>query len=624
MEDTRWTRWLGYGLLASMLGLASCAPPSIGVEDLPTAEATLAEIGVRLSQTHSADALTKIATRGEFVLPNLTRAERDALGRNWLRFRVDRPTIVHVASPRESVPFWVADQGFVPTGLTLKVRESKQPWVVSRKIVPAGAVGLGVNALDQTSEAHYCVFLRAVDGSPIAPALLDDGGHWRLTQASEGSSLASGVSLTCVKLPAELRSALLVQPSHDRRHATLLARGRVWKTHVVSGRKPDQVTIAFGLDASRELVWSWRTSPAAARSLVRMRRVGSTEERIIAGDLERVETPDVLNDPVVFRHVVRVSSLEPGTTYTYSVGDGTKEGTSTDATIRTAPVPGGDFRLMYLGDPQCGLEGWGKLLADAYARQPDVGAILIAGDLVDRGNERTNWDHFFLRAAGVFERVPMMPCAGNHEYLDRGPRAYRTFFELPDNGPGPADRDLVYSFEYADALIAVLDSTRAVFDPEEALRQAEWLDQVLANTDRTWKIVMFHHPVYASHTWREYPGLRDAWVPVFDRHRVDLVLQGHDHSYMRTYPLREHRRVGASGSGTVYAVAVSGDKYCEQDLRDYGAVGYTNLSTYQIIDVRARENRLTYRAFDRDGREFDQFVIDKPRRRSDVASGAGP
>ena len=136
-------------------------------------------------------------------------------------------------------------------------------------------------------------------------------------------------------------------------------------------------------------------------------------------------------------------------------------------------------RFLYLGDAQTGLERWGRLLKAAYRRHPDIDFILLAGDLVDRGNERTNWDHFFLRAAGVFDRVPLMPCVGNHEYLDMGPRLYRAFFELPRNGPEGIDSDLVYHFECGDACFAVLDSTLAVCDPAQARRQAEWLDATL-------------------------------------------------------------------------------------------------------------------------------------------------
>ena len=118
---------------------------------------------------------------------------------------------------------------------------------------------------------------------------------------------------------------------------------------------------------------------------------------------------------------------------------------------------------------------------DVCSRRPIAGIpgldfIVLAGDLVDRGNERTNWDHFFLRAAGVFDRVPLMPCVGNHEYLDVGPRLYRAFFELPRNGPDGIDPDLVYHFECGDAFFAVLDSTLAVCDPGQARRQADWLD----------------------------------------------------------------------------------------------------------------------------------------------------
>ena len=43
-------------------------------------------------------------------------------------------------------------------------------------------------------------------------------------------------------LPAELADAILLQPAHAARHSALLATGRVWKTHVVSSSRPDQVS----------------------------------------------------------------------------------------------------------------------------------------------------------------------------------------------------------------------------------------------------------------------------------------------------------------------------------------------------------------------------------------------
>ncbi len=220
---------------------------------------------------------------------------------------------------------------------------------------------------------------------------------------------------------------------------------------------------------------------------------------MVIGESTLLEVRNLLNDRVIRRHRVVVDGLEPDTVYWYSAGDGTDAGWSTWQTVKTGPDRARNVQFLYLGDAQTGLEGWGRLLKAAYRRHPRADFVVLAGDLVDRGNERTNWDHFFLRAAGVFDRMPLMPCVGNHEYLDMGPRLYRAFFELPHNGPDGIDPDLVYHFECGDAFVAVLDSTLAVSDPSQAKRQAEWLDQVLKQTRATWKFVVFHHPVYPSH-----------------------------------------------------------------------------------------------------------------------------
>jgi hypothetical protein len=455
------------------------------------------------------------------------------------------------------------------------------------------------------------VFVQPVEpgATPVLKGI--DPDHWRIVPARDGTSAAFDRVLPIGPLPPGLRGALLLQPAHDRRHATVLARGRVWKTHVESGRAPDQVAVAFGLDPSRNLVWTWRTDPGVRTTALRLAHDGGPV-RTIQGDSRLVESPDVLNDPAIRRHRAMAADLTPGTAYGYSLGDGSPGGWTPWRVVRTGPAQPRSFGFLYMGDPQCGLEEWGKLLSAAHRRHPDAAFLLIAGDLVDRGNERTNWDHFFLRAAGVLDRLPLLPCAGNHEYLDQGPRLYRAFFTLPGNGPARIDSNLVYSFEYGNAFIAVLDSTLAVSDAAMAREQAEWLDDALGRTRALWKFVMFHHPVYASHPERENPALAAAWVPVFDKHHVDLIFQGHDHAYLRTYPLRAGRRAETPAQGTTYLVSVSGTKYYDQRPRAETAVGFTRRSTYQTIDIQVPENRLTYRAWDGDGRELDRLMIEKP------------
>lgn len=595
--------------LALLLGTLPACSSRVPVESLPDTPTTLADVGRRLSRSHSLEDLSLLATRGDRLLAALTRAERDALGRGYLRFRVDRTAEIVVAAPRDAAPFWLADQGFESTPGHL--RGPGGEWALFRKTFGAGWVGLGVNGLDRRPPAHYVVFVRGADGGRVTLSRLNLD-HWSQVSAAEGVSATSDLSGPLRDIPPSLLGTTLLQPEHDQRHAALLATGRVWKTHVASGPASDQVVVSFGHDPQRTLSFTWRTDPGVTKTTLRIAPLADrSSARVVGGGSQVVTTPSVLNDPATRRHRVTVDGLEPGIAYTYALGDGSPGGWSSWQTVRTAPAQPERYSLLYLGDAQCGLEAWGKLLKVARRHRPDAGAILLAGDLVDRGNERTNWDHFFLRASGVFESVPFMPCAGNHEYLDRGPQLYRSFFTLPANGPTGLDSNLVYSFEYGDALIAVLDSTSAVFDPRSARLQAEWLDATLARTTATWKLVMFHHPLYASHPTREYPMLCDAWGPTFDKHHVDLVLQGHDHAYLRTYPLRNNQRVESSEEGTTYVVSVSGDKFVDQAPRDYGAVGFTNVATYQTIDVDVAERRLTYRSWDIGGRERDALVIEK-------------
>src|SRR5262245_5459716 len=101
------------GVLTLTLAVFGCQDRT-PVEKLPSASETLAAAGKRLSHSHSVHELTDLARDGNRVLASLTRPERDALGRNYLRFRIARSAVVEVAAPVGSIPFWLNDQGFVP------------------------------------------------------------------------------------------------------------------------------------------------------------------------------------------------------------------------------------------------------------------------------------------------------------------------------------------------------------------------------------------------------------------------------------------------------------------------------------------------------------------------------
>jgi 3',5'-cyclic AMP phosphodiesterase CpdA len=308
---------------------------------------------------------------------------------------------------------------------------------------------------------------------------------------------------------------------------------------------------------------------------------------------------------VVHRHTAVLSGLRPGTTYLYSVGDGSNAGWSDVAEFTTAPGRVEPFSFVYMGDAQNGLDRWGSLVRTAFRERPDAAFYLMAGDLVNRGNERDDWDSLFHNAAGIYDRRPLVPVLGNHECQGGRPRLYLEQFTLPANGPAGVEPGRAYAFEYSNALFVILDSN---LDPAG---QTDWLERQLAGTQATWKFVAYHHPAYSSAPKRDNARVRELWTPIFDRYHVDLALQGHDHAYLRTYPLKDQRRVDRPQDGTVYVVSVSGTKFYEQAPRDYTEFGLTRVATYQVLDLQVSGPRLVYRAYDLDGTLRDHFVVEK-------------
>ncbi len=285
-------------------------------------------------------------------------------------------------SPSGSVPFWLADQNFVATTIILS-KTAIQPGAFIAKRSSRGWIGLGVNGLDRSPCRPLCRLLSAAGTGGRIAIRLSRGSMKASHQCGEQCSPrpASARRLTrsnrSSRLPPELDGTVMIQPAHAARHSTLVAAGRVWKTHVVSTAIPDQVTIAFGDDPARELVWTWRTSVESPSTAIRVARLQDRVARRAAGSaataqgapgrivrrrIKTVDVPNLLNDPIIRRHRARVDGLEPDTVYQYALGDGTPGGWGPWRAVKTAPGPWRSTKFLYLGDAQTGLERWGRLL----------------------------------------------------------------------------------------------------------------------------------------------------------------------------------------------------------------------------------------------------------------------
>lgn len=386
------------------------------------------------------------------------------------------------------------------------------------------------------------------------------------------------------------------------------AEPEVLVTEFPAGAQPDQVCLTWSGDPATTQTIQWRTSPAIAGGAVQYRPANQPDAapvEVIA-DTRVLEEPRVSNDPVNHRHTVRLEGLTPGTTYVYRAGSG--EAWSPWHDFTTAPAGEIPFSFAYMGDPQLGLDTWGELLRDTFGRQSRVSFFVVAGDNVNRGGNRDEWDKLFHAASGVFDQRPYVPTLGNHDCRPpEGPQLYLDLLTLPENGPASVGPERAYAFHYGNALFVVLDSNDSIET------QAAWLEEQLKASRAVWKFAVYHHPAYSSAPRRDNVEVREIWGALFDRYHVDMALQGHDHGYLRTKPMRAGQAVATPAEGTVYIVSVSGTKLYDVGDYHYAEKTLDHVSTCQVIDIEAGGgNKLTYRAYDASGAVVDEFSIVKP------------
>ncbi|MEI2722153.1 MAG: metallophosphoesterase family protein [Verrucomicrobiota bacterium] len=594
-------------LLATLLAGFAPLPAAAHTDGHPSIHDTVASVIVRMKRDLTADQLTGLTV--PLVEAFLTPEERDILGSEHVRFRVNVPVVVTLVrdSSLGNEPFWLGARGFKATGLKFKL--AKRDFDTWEKEFPAGEIGLGVHNLTGRGN-HYLVLLKpqsagsAVKVTDIYPAQL------RTARFEAGVEPYVDQADKLPTVPAELDGQLLVQTeddsSEDARLVSLFS-----KTQYPATDRVDQVVLTWSADPRTSQTIQWRTSENVKRGVVRyqLKSAGMTLDaksaRTKRATTEPLATPTLVNDPLINRHTAALRGLKPGTTYVYAVGNGSPDGWTAPAEFTTAPAGAAPFSFIYMGDAQNGLDRWGVLLHNAYRARPDAAFYLMAGDLVNRGAERWDWDSFFENAKGVFDRRPIVPVLGNHEYQSADPILYLAQFALLRNGPKTIPPERAYAFEYSNAKFIILDSNL------DAAKQTAWLEKELANTKAMWKFVSYHHPAYSSGGNRDNVDVRKLWTPIFDKFHVDLALQGHDHAYLRTYPMNGQQRVATAKDGTIYTIAVSGTKHYDQAPHDYTEVGFTKVSTYQVLDIQINGHRLIYRAHDVDGKVRDEFVIEK-------------
>ncbi len=387
---------------------------------------------------------------------------------------------------------------------------------------------------------------------------------------------------------------------------------------------PDRIIRTFAADPCRTIAVTWRTDASVAQGLAQIAPAGHGPRFSGQGRTVEAQSQTLKTDLNTARfHSVVLAGLEPARQYAYRVGDGVNW--SEWFHVQTASDKPEPFAFLYFGDAQTDLKSlWSRVVRAAYSDAPKARFIVHAGDLVNRGKSDAEWGEWFSAGGWVNAMVPSVPSPGNHEYeFERGPDGkvvpggkseftphWRAQFALPENGP-PGLEEAAYFFDYQGVRVVSLNSS------EQHQAQAVWLDRVLSENPQTWTVITFHHPIYSAAKRRDNPELRAMWQPVFDRRKVDLVLQGHDHTYART-GLRAYENVATGAArrddpavtaGTVYVVSVSGPKMYELEPEAWMRRAAEDAQLYQIITIDGPT--LRYEARTAQGDLYDAFELQK-------------
>jgi len=392
--------------------------------------------------------------------------------------------------------------------------------------------------------------------------------------------------------------------------------------------------------AGNHLTLTWQLDPKTTQTIA-----WSTDTNITTGTIQIVKTTAHRNNGWqhalsleaatelfstntgdINLHYASVTDLTPGTNYTYRVGS--NDNWSEAADFTTEPKEDTPFKFLVFGDSQSGLPKnpeygpWRTTIQNAYAANQDAAFFMMVGDLVEVGQDYTHWKNWYDAAKEVIEKIPNMAVPGNHETYDVPeenhsvlPYYFKEQLRLPGNGPN-ALKGHVYSFDYGNTHFSVIDSQEqeeGQYVPNMLELEAAWLDKDLAATTKQWKIVLFHKTPYYNKAFRSNEKLKAALTPIIDKHHVDLVINGHDHGYSRTYPIYQDTFVDTPAKGTIYLVTGrSGNKYyTDLSQKVWDAFFHDPQAEPNYIVVEIAKTTLTFKAYTQGGNLIDVYTIDK-------------
>lgn len=407
-------------------------------------------------------------------------------------------------------------------------------------------------------------------------------------------------------------TGFLIDKNHTR-HSSESVGGKFLPT-----AEPDRVILNLTEDPETSVGINWRTDTTVASGFV---------EWTIATDgpefVNNIKKINALKESLTVKHddepavsanyfSAALTHLEPGKKYIYRVG-------SPDAwtewyQLQMPDASKDKISFLYFGDAQNDIKSmWSRVIREAYKTMPTIDFMLHAGDLINRADRDSEWGEWFYAGNYIHATVPSMMTPGNHEYkkgVILAPQ-WRAQFNLPVNGPKGLE-ETCYVTNYTNLKVISLDSEQIDESPEYSLKQKIWLDSILTHDPRKWTAITFHYPIFSTKPNRDNKTLRDNFKPLFDKHKVDIVLQGHDHAYGRgmVSNVTSGQKL-KDESGTMYVVSVAGPKMYDIQGAPWMERKAKDTQLFQILTIN--KNTLSYQAFTATGELYDAFDLVKSK-----------
>lgn len=309
---------------------------------------------------------------------------------------------------------------------------------------------------------------------------------------------------------------------------------------------PIQWRLSVKEDPATKATLSWTTMAGEGEHLVYYGQASSKgnlngyEHKLVCQISDRYK-PDEPDEPAFYHHA-RLSELEPGTKYFITM---VSNGVASDELhFFTAEADPEKLVLIHGGDSRSGIAArirMNHLIGELVESNPEVYGFVHGGDYNGKGNysEWSGWmSHNELITTKSNRLIPIIPTKGNH---DGNPLLDDVFDFHPKDDPLRYCHDIGFGSHLA---LVTLDTNYAATGKQET-----YLDQALAKwrPKTRWLLTNYHRPLYPA--VKQPLAHKEAFVPLFEKHNVDVALESDGHVIKRTVPIRNEKK---DPTGVVY------------------------------------------------------------------------